>query len=262
MSDDAVDWKVALNWTKDDDNFIYGLISFGHTWGSINIFPPFEPYGQMEVTNYETGWKSTFMEGQLLTQLSVYYEDIDGYQASFDTLLTPPNTAGQVKNALTTSTIYGLEFTGQAAVGAWTYDFSASVNESELGTFKDVLHPITGEVGDLSGAPFPYAPDWTASLGVSYTWTLSDGSTLTPRFDYGYVDDAKGELFDDPEFRLPSRGLLNINIRWAQDDSGWYAEAWGTNLTDEKYIAAIQNLGALYYAGPPLQWGVRVGKNF
>jgi hypothetical protein len=37
---------------------------------------------------------------------------------------------------------------------------------------------------------------------------------------------------------------------------------WSTNLTDEHYVAAIQNTGSLYYAGPPRQSGVNFGRNF
>jgi len=54
---------------------------------------------------------------------------------------------------------------------------------------------------------------------------------------------------------------LNLRVRW-ESGGPWYAEAWSTNLTDKEYVAAIQNLGSLYYAGPPRQSGIRVGYNF
>ncbi|MGK2926434.1 MAG: TonB-dependent receptor [Lysobacterales bacterium] len=260
FSEDSVDWKLALNWTRDERNFLYGVISRGHTTGSVNIFPPYEPYGEMEVMNYEGGWKSSFNDDQFVTQLALYYENIDDYQAAFDTLLTPPNTAGQVKSAESDSTIYGLELTGQATFDMLKLDFGISWNESELGTFRDVLHPLSGEVIDLSGAPFPYAPDFTANIGMEYRFDFANGSTLSPRFDYGYITDSKADLYTDPEFDLESRGLLNVNIRW--EKGPWHAVLWASNLTDEKYVAAIQNQGALYYAGPRRQSGIRVGYSF
>ena len=259
-SEDSVDWKLALNWTANDDNFVYGVISRGHTSGSINIFPPYEPYEEMEVMNYEAGWKSAFNDGQFTTQLAAYYENIDGYQAAFDTLFTPPNTAGQVKNAESDSTIYGLEFTGQATFDRARVDFGISWNESELGAFTDVLDPIGGGVIDLTGRPFPYAPDFTANVGFEYRFDFGNGSTLTPRVDYGYITDAKADLYEYPNFDLDSRGLLNVNVRWERGP--WYAILWASNLTDEKYVAAIQNQGALYYAGPRRQSGIRVGYTF
>jgi iron complex outermembrane recepter protein len=260
-AEDSVDWKLALNWSMNDDNFVYGIVSRGHTSGSVNIFPPFDPYDEMEVLNYEAGWKASFAERRLQTQLAVYYEDIAGYQAAF-TDLDIPASAGQVQGADSDSTIYGIEFTGQATFDNVSIDFGVSLNESELGDFNNVVHPLTLATVDLTGAPFPYAPEFTANLGVSYVFQLANGSTLVPRIDYGYVDDSQAELFDEPEFFLESRGLLNLRIRWESADGPWYAEAWSTNLTDKEYVAAIQNLGALYYAGPPRQFGMRVGYHF
>ena len=37
---------------------------------------------------------------------------------------------------------------------------------------------------------------------------------------------------------------------------------WGTNITDEEYIAGIQNNATLYYAAPPAQYGLRLKFNF
>lgn len=260
-AEDSVDWKLALNWKPNDDHFLYGIVSRGHTTGSVNIFPPFDPYDEMEVLNYEGGWKATWADRRFQTQVAVYYEDIEGYQAAF-TDLDIPNSAGQVQNADSDSTIYGLEVTAQAVMDAVTLDFGISWNESELGDFNNVVHPITLETVNLTGAPFPYAPEFTANVGLSYRFAFAGGSTLVPRLDYGYVGDSQAELFDEPEFFLESRGLLNARIRWDSPDSVWYAEAWATNLTDEHYVAAIQNLGALYYAGAPRQSGVNFGRTF
>ena len=260
FSEDDIDWKLALNWTMNDDNFIYGILSEGHTTGSVNIFPPWDPYDAMVVQNYEMGWKAAWGDRQFLTQVATYYENVEGYQAAF-TDLDIPNSAGQVQNADSDSTIYGIEITGQAQFGNLGLDFGISFNESELGDFNNVVHPITLETVDLTGAPFPYAPDFTFNVGVSYAFTFAGGSTLVPRLDYGYITDSQAELFDEPEFHLQARGLLNLRVRW-ESGGPWYAEAWSTNLTDKEYVAAIQNLGSLYYAGPPRQSGIRVGYNF
>ncbi|HMB59429.1 MAG TPA: TonB-dependent receptor [Xanthomonadales bacterium] len=259
FDEDSVDWKLGLNWTLNEDNYLYGVISRGHTTGSVNIFPPFDPYDEMVVHNFDAGWKATWADDQFTTQVAVYYEDIDGYQAAF-TDLDIPSSAGQVQNAESPSTIYGIEFTGQARIEAFTLDFGLSWNESELGTFTNVVDPLTLEVVDLSGEPFPYAPQFTYNIGIAYEFTFGNGSTLTPRADWGWVDSTQGELFDNPEFLIAKHGLLNFNVRW--DYNNWYVVGWMTNATDERYVAAIQNTGSLYYAGAPRQYGLRVGYNW
>ena len=267
FAEDSTDWKVALNWQPNDVNFIYGIISRGHTTGSVNIFPPWQPYPEMEVFNYETGWKASFAEQRFQTQLSSYYENISNYQAAF-TDLDIPDSAGQVQGATSDSTIYGVEFTGQAIFDNLMLEFGASWNESELGDFNNVAHPFQPpppappRIVDLTGAPFPFAPQYTFNIGLAYNFQFANGSKLMPRIDFAWIDDSYGELFQEPEFLLESRGLTNVRIRWDSAELRWYAEAWATNLFDEEYVGAIQNTGSLYYAGARRQSGIRVGYNF
>ena len=66
-------------------------------------------------------------------------------------------------------------------------------------------------------------------------------------------------LFPAPEFTLESRDLLNLQVRLEKDD--WHIVFWATNVTDEEFIGAIQNNGALRYAAPPRQMGIRFGRS-
>ncbi len=259
-SEHSVDWKFALNYEANDDNFLYGVISRGHTTGSVNIFPPWDPYGEIEVLNYEAGWKAAFANRQVQTQVAAYYENIKGYQAAF-TDLDIPNSAGQVQNADSDSKVYGIEFTGQVLVGDFTMDFGVSWNESELGDFNNVVDPLTLETVDLTGAKFPYAPKYSYNVGMEYRFKFANGATLSPRFDFGYITKTQAELFDHPQYKLQARGLLNLRVRY-QSAGTWYVEGWATNALDKHYVAGIQNLGSLYYAGAPRLSGVRVGWNF
>ena len=259
FSEDSVDWKIGLNWETDERNFLYGVISRGHTTGSVNIFPPWDPYDEMVVLNYEGGWKAAWNDGQFMTQFAAYYENVEGYQTVFPDL-SIPGAAGQVRNAESDSTIYGIEITGQANFGDFSWELGLSLNESELGDLTNITHPITGEILDLTGGSFPIAPDFTWNIGMEYRKVFSNGSTLVPRVDYGYIADTQAEIYDDPEFTLEARGLLNFQLRWQNEN--WYVVAWMTNATDERYAGAIQNQGLLYYAAPPRQYGLRAGWNF
>ena len=83
ISENSTDWQVALNYDLSQDTYLYGLVSRGHVSGGINIFPPFDSYDEMEVINYEAGWKQRWADGQFNTQFNVYYETFDNYQANF-----------------------------------------------------------------------------------------------------------------------------------------------------------------------------------
>jgi iron complex outermembrane receptor protein len=262
FSQDSFDYKLALNWEKDDNNFIYGVVSRGHTSGSVNIFPPWTPYGEMIVDNYEAGWKAAWNNRQFLTQLAFYYENIEGYHAAFQDLTIPDSSSTLVRNAESDSTIYGIELTAQAEFGNFALDFGIGWNESELGDFTQVVNPYTGGLVNLSKRQFTYAPNFTYNLGFEYRKQLSDGAMLMPRLNWGWIADQKADLFDNAVNTLDSRGLLNLQIRWEQGNGPWYAVLWATNLLDEEYVAGIQNLATLYYPGPPRQSGIRIGRNF
>ena len=62
LSEDSFDAKVGLNWVVNEAHFVYGLISRGHVTGGVNLFPPFYDYDEMEVINYEAGWKATLAD--------------------------------------------------------------------------------------------------------------------------------------------------------------------------------------------------------
>jgi len=260
LADDSVDWKVGLNWELDDSNFLYALISRGHTTGSVNIFPGFSPYEEMEVQNFDVGWKAVWSDGKVRTAISAYYENIENWQAAFQDLDIPLSSATAVRNADSDSKIYGIEVTGNASFGNAGIDLAFSWNFSELGDFNNIVHPLTGQTINLTGAKFPFAPEYTASLGLEYSFQLGADTTLTPRFDVSYTRETQADVYPDFQFTLDDRYLTNFQLNLESGD--WYATFWVTNATNGRHVGAIQNLAALYYAAPPRQTGIRFGKNF
>ncbi len=263
ISESSTDWQVALNYDLSHDTYLYGLVSRGHVNGGINIFPPFDDYVEMEVINYEAGWKQRWADGQFNTQFNVYYETFDDYQANFAESAIGLNNPTN-RNAETESEVKGLEFSGQARFGGFSLDFGVAYMDSELGTFSDVLDPFRtppNNVVNLSGAKIPFSPEFTGNIGLAYDIKLGD-LTLTPRVDYSHQDETQAALWDTPMETLEARDLINAQIALVPESDRWSAVLWGTNITDEEYIAGIQNNATLYYAAPPAQYGLRLKFNF
>jgi iron complex outermembrane receptor protein len=280
LSDTYVDGKIAVNWQPDENNFIYALFSAGHTTSSFNIFPPNNEYDPMFVNNYEIGWKGTFMDGQVRTQVNAFYETLKDYQAVFGVVIPGgPTNLPETRNAEDDSTIWGLEASAQMNFGDFSIDIGAAYLDSKLGTFSNVINPFaTFVVPDgtplpancspgqatvnLTGAKAPFSPSFTGNIGVQYRFEVMDGITLTPRADFAHIGENRATLFECEVTVLKARDLLNLQLRLEGDDGGWYANLWMTNATDEEYVGGIQNDGALFYAGAPRQFGIRVGKRF
>ena len=265
IEEDDVDWQVALNVDASATQYFYGLVSSGHVSGGVNIFPAFLEYDPMEVLNYEAGWKARLADDQFHTQLSVYYETFDDYQANFafDSLIPGLNNP-TLRNAETESTVWGIEFSGQARFGDLALDFGLAYMESELGTFSDIVDPFRtppDNVVNLSGAKVPFSPEFTGNIGLAYDIKFGE-YTLTPRVDFSHQDETQAALWPDPQVTLEERDLINAQLTFGPDSANWSAVLWGTNITDEHYISGIQNNGSLYYAAPPAQYGLRVKFNF
>jgi iron complex outermembrane receptor protein len=266
--------KVALNWTIDPDNFVYGFVATGHKGGGLNtvssfVLPPI--FGPEDVTDYELGWKSTALDGHLKTQLGAYYNEYRNFQVSIG---NPTNPVQSLELNITSPTkIYGVEGQAQAVFGALSFDLGVSLLHSELGTFYAVdprlpgagacnpsSGPATAVCLNITGNQQVYAPRFTFNLGTEYEFALDGGATLTPRINFGHIAPQWATLFENPALgdRLGERNLLSGQVAYQNGD--WRLTAYGTNLTDQRYLTAV-NAG-LRYAGAPRQFGLRLSKTF
>jgi len=272
LSEGSVDGQVALNWTVNGQHFVYGLVSRGHITGGVNLFPQFLPYREMQVINYEFGWKANFLHDRFRTQFTAYYETFDNYQANFAEFSVAGINNPTNRNAETTSHIDGLELSGQARVGHFSMDFGAAYLDSKLGNFSDVYDPFrvpncptppsACAIVNLSGAHSPFSPQFTGNLGLAYDIPIGPGYTLTPRVDISSISETQAALWDSPKVTLEARTLVNGLLTLQPSSQKWSTQFWITNAADKHYVAGIQNNATLYYAAPPRQLGLRVKYNF
>jgi len=273
--EDAVTGKVALNWTMNDDNFLYAFVAQGHKTGGLNgpnlAFIPPKPFDGEDVTDFEAGWKSTLFGGHVRTQLGAYYNIYKNFQVivgepTSTAIVSIFNVAGDTK-------IYGLEASAQGRFGALAFDTGLSLSHSELGRFfaadtrlprTGLCDPNTGPASgnclNLEGHAQSYSPELTFSLGVQYDFALGNG-TLTPRVDYSHISDTWTTIFANEALgdHLKERDIVNAQLTY---DSGhdWTLQAYSTNLTDLEYVASVK--AGQRYAAPPRQYGLRLTKNF
>jgi iron complex outermembrane receptor protein len=266
--------KVALNWRANRENFFYAFVATGFKAGGLNVpvgLGTPAAFGPEKVTEYEGGWKSTFFDGRLKTQIDGYYNDYKNFQVTVGYPDIP--TFGFELNDPKKTTIYGFEASTQANFGAVSIDASLGLLHSSLGGFyasnplipadapcDPVVGPSSASCTNLAGRNQPYAPNLTYSVGGQYTFQLSHGDTLVPRVNFGHVSGQWATLFQDVALgdRLGPRNILGAQLAWSH--GGLVATLYGTNLTDQHYIGAVQSL--LRFAGPPRQYGIRLMKTF
>ncbi len=279
-SDSRTTGKISLNYTPDDNNLIYAFAARGYKPGGFSS--PVSNFVPETVLDLELGWKASFADNRVRTQLSGFHYAYHDFQFQNIEL---SNGSQNVSN-LPSATIYGAEATLQAQVGGFSLDAGLAYVHSRLPAAGSIVNTHLmppGSVGNAgpqcavgqtvncfdytpflvsnSGGPNLYSPEWTYNLGVDYRWVLSDQLTMTPRLNYSYV----GSQFVSTTYspitdKLPARGLLSALVTF-KIGTHWNAELYGTNLTDKVYPAGVISDNNFTY-GAPRQYGARFGFDF
>jgi len=290
----SLDFKAALNWNINDDQFLYGFMATGYKPGGLNLpvgtTPPYSTpsaFGPERVTSWETGWKATWLDGHLRTQVNGYYNEYKNFQVTIG-YPTYPSFGYEVNNPNTTI-MYGSEAEIEGTFGAFSFSAGIGWSHSALGEFwaTDTRAPLQGgglyalpcdsKLGpqppswwysgwgyascvNLKNHPQTYAPSLTSNISVQYAFSLEGGDTVTPRLNYGHVGPQWASLFDNRAYgdRIGVRNLLGGQIEWSHND--WLVTLWSTNLTDQHYVAALNS--NLRFAGSPRQYGIKLLKMF
>ncbi len=270
----SFDYKASLNWTVNDNNFLYAFVATGYKPGGLNVpvgLGTPAPFGPERVQSYETGWKATMLGGHVRTQIDAYYNDYRHFQVTIGYPAIP--VFGFEVNDPKPTEIYGFEAETQAAFGNLSFSAGLGLMHSNLGGFYATdprivafaaCNPATGPASssciNLSGHPQTYAPDVSYNLSAEYRFDVGNGDTLTPRINFSHQNPQYATLFDNPALgdRLGARDILGAQLEWKHND--YLLTLYSTNLTDEHYVAALNS--DLRFAGPPRQFGIRLLKVF
>ncbi len=273
-SDGRVSGKVALNWTPDNTNLFYVFAARGYKPGGIN--PPGGKFAPETVWDYEAGWKGSFMDRHIKTQIGAFYNDYQNFQ---DGVQDPASGQTGVQN-ISSATIKGFEAQVQAKFGGFSLDGGIAYTDSKLSPVTIIntrLEPpntslpqcATGVANGATcynytyqtagGGTALYAPKWTWNAGIQYDVLIGDGSKITPRLNYSYVGSEFVNLLYNPAYDLiASHALLSAEITYTHKNLS--LKAYGTNLTKEYYISGQSGNNEFY--GAPREFGVRLSGKF
>ena len=286
-NDNAWTGKVALNWQVGADDLLYIFWAKGYKSGGTNGSPvaggEFIPE---TVFDYETGWKSTMLNGHLRTQLDAFYMRYEHFQISE---FSPAVDQPAIANAGAASTIKGVEAQVQLQLGAFGADANLSYVDSNIGSLPNQVDTRNLPNGTAIGlgtqctapaapdptpcfnyAPFTqavssgpniFSPTWSANVGVQYEFNMGAAGTLTPRGDVSYMGQQWATFFETPVDRLGSRTLVNLHLTYQHDD--WMVQGYATNISSKAYVTGFTTVfGNNYYLNAPRQFGVRVTRTF
>ena len=285
-NDNAWTGKVALNWQAGAEDLLYIFWAKGYKSGGTNGYAGGE-FTPETVYDYETGWKSTMLNGRVRTQLDAFYMRYEHFQVSE---FSPAIDQSAISNAGTPSRIKGVEAQAQLQLGGFGADANLSYVDSTIGSLPNQVDTRTLPNGTATGlgpqctapaapnptpcfnyAPFTqavpsgpniFSPTWSASVGVQYDFNMGSAGTLTPRGDVSYMGQQWATFFEAPTDRLSARTLVNLHLTYQHDD--WTVQGYTTNVLNKVYVTGFttSTVGNDYFLNAPRQFGVRVTRTF
>lgn len=244
--------SFTFQWQPSDDVNLFATYAQGHKTGGFSDRVETQDgdmqFDAEEVTSYEIGAKTSWLDGTLNLNVTLFTMDIEGLQLATQLAGTVANFT--VDNAAdSTSEGLELEFTWYA-FDNWTFggNFAytdASYDEFIGGADCDESLLVNG-VCDLTGQPLIYAPETKGSIYAEYyiddIWGFWDFSART---DIAFTDDQYTDITYRSTVEQKGYETYNASMRLISPEEDVVISLIGKNLTDEEILA----------------WGVPSGPN-
>jgi iron complex outermembrane recepter protein len=235
--------RVSITYDWLDNVMVYASYAEGFGAGGINVNPVLGvvPYGPEELSNYEIGMRSDWLDGNLRLNATAFDSKWEGIQLS-QAPPDPNNPGLSIPNPIIVNAAgadaSGVEIETNWSVGeAWRIDASMAL--------LDTAYTNPGDATQIQlNTPFAYAPERSYSVGVQHTASLASSGRLITRLDYGWMDDYERSREIRFQATQEAFGLLNLRLAYEPPAQNWRLSVFGTNLTDEKYLNSGMVSGA------------------
>ena len=294
--DDNITWDVSANYAVTDDVNLYARIARGYRAPSIQgrlLFPaatatPLEDgvtVGESEtITSYESGIKSTFLDGRARFNVNGFYYELKdaqltavggavnanrlvnadkvrgyGFEADFEFKPVPELllTAGLSYN---NTSIRDAGLT-TAACGARL----AGADPSICTILDPIVVPANGAfslpaIVNINGNSLPQSPRWIANWTARYGIPVGDGE-IYAFTDWAYRSKINFFLYESVEFQ--DKSMLEGGLRVGYKTDAFDIAAFVRNITkDTSAVGGIDFNNLTGFVNEPRIWGVEAGFKF
>jgi iron complex outermembrane receptor protein len=270
--------RVALNYNVNESTLLYATVSRGYKAGGVNLTqanPAVDlPANFLPETNTveEFGVKTDILDHRLRINADVFTSQYDNQQLSTETNTIPANP---YTTNVPRSTALGVELEVTGQFNAWQFNggfsylnaqTSSTVSLTDTSVFPALLRTVA------SGTTLPFAPEFTANLGLEYHWMVVS-VPVRPRLQVSYVSDQWATPFEtqgvtginpgatNTSTLVPAHTITDFQVT-AEPRKNVQIVGFVTNVFNVTYIASQlqdtsgSNGGIIY--GAPRQFGVRL----
>ncbi|MEO0589802.1 MAG: TonB-dependent receptor [Pseudomonadota bacterium] len=264
QNDDAVSFKVGLDYTPNDDVLLYASFSRGFKSGGFNGanvgFEPdplaaLEPFEPEFVNAYELGFKTEMLDNALRINGAIFLNDTSDLQV-FTLVNTGDVPLTQLTNAADAQ-VLGAELDITAfPVDGLVFNLTTAFLDSELKEF------VGGNGDDLSGNALSFTPRWSISGFARYDHEIGSAGSVYAQASFSFKDDQFFTTENDPLAGQEAYTLVNARIGYETPSGNVGVAVFVKNLTDEAYFTNIFDLTDFGYyqrfLGAPRQIGAEV----
>ena len=236
VSETGVTHKLNLTYHIDDSRMLYATWSRGFRPGGINRRSDFPPYVSDFLTNYEVGWKTSWLGGKVRFNGALYLEEWNNFQFSF----LGANGLTNIRNA-PQAEIKGVEADlNWRPDNHWTFSGAGSFTDAKLtanfcqALVNGVAVTNCAAPEALSGSQLPVTPKFKANATARYEF---DFGMMRAHFQGSVV----GQSSSWADLRTIERGILGQQKGYATLDlttgiaqNNWTLELSLLNATDTR----------------------------
>ena len=262
--------KAAYRWNEHVMTYVSG--ARGYKGGGFNldrvqvavagaplIPPPFiAPVADTSfpgefVDSYELGAKTTWMDGNMLLNATLFHQEFTGFQLNsfLGTSYVVRSIPEVISMGVDAEILWQTGIKGLMVQGGVTYADTR---------YGDDLLP-DADLFLLPGNRISFAPLWSGSASATYEWDM--GSEHIGRFNLGakYLSEHNTGSDLDPQKIQSAYTLVNARVAIGAKNKRWMLELWGQNLTDETYAqvgfdAPLQTGSWNAFLGAPRMYGM------
>lgn len=239
--------NTGLIYNIDQDSSIAFTVRQGYRTGFVERGRKIEPE---TLTSYELAWRSLYLDGSLMFNTNVFYNDWRDQQVTISLgveRLQFTENAGK-------STVIGaeLETSWEPRASGFSLGGSIGLLQTELTDYFSELADL-----DFSGNEFPEAPRMSGGIWSSYRF--AEAWIVTANMNARGSAFATGDLTNQENFKVPGYAL--VNVRGGYERENWSVLAGINNLLDKDYITGRDIFGG-FYVGDKITYSVELKAYF
>jgi len=298
-------WKAGAEYDASQDVLLYGTVSTGYRVGGVNgsqLVAAGAPavFGPENVTAYEAGFKSRFLDHTLTLNGAIFYNSYRNMQAQsfLNACIDPNNPASCIASEFTSNggkiNAKGAELEFNWLPGkSFFLNGSLAYLDAKFGDYQVSQVPGLGNVGgrqdvtrtpaqivaaggnpqlQLSGWRPALQPKYTAAVQTGYVYDFGTGNSITPMAQVSYSAQYWSFDYNLPGSEQRSFAKVDLRLTWRNKPRHLSVEGFVENLTNQAVLvrsvifspveANVPTASIQANYGDPRTFGLRVGYDF